>query len=65
MEYHAIAEKYTDFKVTKDGKSIGQLIYKSWFKFSAEMEISNSKYQVEPKGFWVRLWKFLTGKMFC
>ncbi|MBD8081451.1 hypothetical protein [Chryseobacterium caseinilyticum] len=62
MEYHAIAEKYTDFKVTKDGKPIGQLNYKSWFKFSAEIEIANSKYQVEPKGFWGTTVEVLDGK---
>ena len=52
MEYLATAKKYTDFKITKDGMQIATLNYKNWFKFNAEIEILNSKYQVEPKGFW-------------
>ncbi len=52
MKYHAIAEKYTEFVLTQNGKQIGQLNYKSWFKFSAEIQILNTRYLVEPKGFW-------------
>jgi len=52
MEYHAKSNNYLSFELTKDEKTIGKLTYKSWFKFSAEIEILNSKYQVEPKGFW-------------
>lgn len=52
MEYSATSEKFTIFKITKDEKIIGELHYKNWFKFNAEIEILNSKYQVEPKGFW-------------
>lgn len=64
MEYLAIAEKYTDFKITKDGMQIATLNYKNWFKFNAEIEISNSKYLVEPIGFGEQLLKFLMGKRF-
>lgn len=63
MEYQAIAEKYTNFKVSKDEKPVGQLNYKSWFKFNAEIEILNSKYQVEPKGFWGTTVEVLDGKI--
>ena len=41
------------FEVTKEDKSIGKLLYKSWFKFDAVIEMANnSSYQVEPRGFW-------------
>ncbi|AZA60270.1 hypothetical protein [Chryseobacterium indoltheticum] len=62
MEYLAIAEKYTDFKITKDGMQIATLNYKNWFKFNAEIEISNSKYLVEPIGFWGTTVEVLDGK---
>lgn len=62
MEYQATAEKFTHFIISKDGKTIGQLNYTSWFKFSAEIEILNSKYQVEPKGFWGTTVEVLDGK---
>lgn len=52
MEYQATSEKFTHFTISRDEKPIGQLIYKNWFKFNAEIEILNSKYQIEPKGFW-------------
>ena len=52
MEYLATSEKFTSFKLAKGDKIIGELNYKSWFKFNAEIDILNSKYQVEPKGFW-------------
>ncbi|WP_027378520.1 hypothetical protein [Chryseobacterium daeguense] len=52
MEYQAKSDSSFSFEVTKNDKVIGKLIYKSWFKFSAEIEILNLKYQIEPKGFW-------------
>lgn len=62
MEYQAISEKFTHFKISKDNKQIGQLIYKSWFNFSAEIEILNSKYYILPKGFWGTTVEVLDGK---
>jgi hypothetical protein len=52
MEYQAKSNNTLSFDVTKDEKTIGKLVYKNWFKFNAEIEILNSKYQIEPKGFW-------------
>lgn len=40
------------FELAKNETVIGNLKYKSWFRFSAEFEILHSKYQIEPKGFW-------------
>lgn len=51
--YQAKSPNSLSFELTKDGNLIGSLIYKSWFKFNAVMEIANNAtYQVEPKGFW-------------
>ncbi|MCX8530956.1 hypothetical protein [Chryseobacterium luquanense] len=62
MEYSATSEKFTTFKITKEEKIIGELHYKNWFKFNAEIEILNSKYQVEQKGFWGTTLELLNDK---
>lgn len=51
-EYLAKSNSTLTFEVTKNEKTIGKLVYKSWFTFHVEIEISNSKYMVGPKGFW-------------
>lgn len=51
-EYKAKSDQSLVFELIKNEKTIGKLTYKSWFKFSAVIEILNSKYEVEPKGFW-------------
>ncbi|NIF06275.1 hypothetical protein F3J23_12580 [Chryseobacterium sp. Tr-659] len=51
-EYHAKSINSLSFEVSKDSQFVGRLIYKSWFKFNAEIEIGNRFYLVEPKGFW-------------
>ena len=51
-EYQAKSNSSLSFEITKDDELIGKLSYKSWFKFDATIEITNSNYQVEPKGFW-------------
>ncbi len=52
-EYQAKSNNSLTFDLLKDNKLIGKLSYESWFKFNAVVEIAdNSKYQVEPKGFW-------------
>ncbi len=60
-EYQAKSDSSLSFELTKEGKSIGKLTYKSWFKFNAEVEILNSKYQIEPKGFWGTTIEFKDG----
>lgn len=51
-EYYAKSDNAVLFEVTKGDNTIGKISYKSWFKFNAEIQIGNSTYQVEPKGFW-------------
>lgn len=52
-EYQAKSKETLSFDITKEDQLIGKLTYKSWFKFNAEIEMAhNSKYQIEPKGFW-------------
>ncbi|KAA5537028.1 hypothetical protein F0919_04975 [Taibaiella lutea] len=51
--YQAKSTNSLSFDLTKDGKLIGKLSYKSWFKFNAVIEITNNpNYKFEPKGFW-------------
>ena len=51
--YLAKSNNSLSFDVTEDEQLIGKLIYKNWFKFNADIEMTNgSNYQVEPKGFW-------------
>lgn len=52
-DYQAKSITSLFFDVTAGDRLIGKLIYTSWFKFDATMEMSgNSNYQVVPKGFW-------------
>lgn len=51
-EYQAKSNTSLVFDLTQGDKLIGKLSYKSWFKFNAVIEIANTNYQVEPKGFW-------------
>lgn len=52
-EYKAKSGSSLNFELTQGDQLIGKLIYKSWFKFNAGIELSdNISYQVEPKGFW-------------
>ena len=51
--YQAKSNNARSFELIKEGGLVGTLIYKSWFKFNATIEIpGNPDYQVEPKGFW-------------
>jgi|SRR6478672_3110837 len=51
--YQAKSGNALSFEVSKDDQSIGNLSYKSWFKFNAVIELANNSiYQIEPKGFW-------------
>lgn len=52
-EYQAKSVNSLTFDLTKDDRLVGQLSYKSWFRFDALMVLTNNEtYQVEPKGFW-------------
>jgi hypothetical protein len=51
-EYKVKSNDSLVFEVRNNETLIGTLIYKSWFKFNAELEMLHSKYQIEPKGFW-------------
>jgi hypothetical protein len=42
-----------NFNLTSDNQRIGELIYKKWYSFKAEILMSDgANYQLEPKGFW-------------
>ena len=52
-EYQAKLNNSLCLDLTRDDKLIGRLLYKSWFKFDAFIELANnSTFPVEPKGFW-------------
>lgn len=51
--YNANSTDSQNFNLTFDNQSVGELIYKKWYSFSAEIVKSDGKkYQLEPKGFW-------------
>jgi len=50
--YQTKADSLLSFDMTKEGRSIGKLKYKSWFRYHAVITTGNSSYQLEPKGFW-------------
>lgn len=52
MEYQATSKNALDFELKNNEATIGRLTYKSWFKFSAEIDILKSNYKIEPLGFW-------------
>ncbi|OCA71847.1 hypothetical protein BBH99_13685 [Chryseobacterium contaminans] len=51
-EYYAKSNDSLSFELTKDDQLIGKLIYQNWFRFNAEIVVSNRAYLIEPKGFW-------------
>jgi hypothetical protein len=52
-EYQVKLNNALSFDLTKDDKLVGKLSYKSWFGFTAAIEMANgSSYQFEPRGFW-------------
>jgi hypothetical protein len=51
--YQAKSSNSSTFELTQGEEWIGKLIYKSWFRFTASIELANSAhYQLVPKGFW-------------
>lgn len=52
-QYKANSTNSQNFSLTLENKKIGELIYKKWYSFSAEILMNDgAKYQLEPKGFW-------------
>jgi hypothetical protein len=52
-QYAANAINSHNFKLTSNSLNIGELIYKNWYSFSAEILMTDgTKYMLEPKGFW-------------
>ena len=51
--YKANSKNSQNFELSIDGKKIGELIYKKWYSFQAEILMNNGKqFLLEPKGFW-------------
>ena len=51
--YKANSTNAHNFSLTLDNQAIGELIYKKWYSFDAEIQMAGGKkYQLEPKGFW-------------
>ena len=52
-QYKANATNSHNFSLTFDNQKIGELVYKKWYSFSAEIQLTDgSNYQLEPTGFW-------------
>ncbi|WP_338876819.1 hypothetical protein WBJ53_14295 [Spirosoma sp. SC4-14] len=52
-QYKANSLNSQNFSLTFGNKKAGELIYKKWYSFDAEILLSNGKkYRLEPKGFW-------------
>lgn len=52
-QYNANSTNSQNFSLTSYNEIKGELIYKKWYSFSAEILLANgTKYQLEPKGFW-------------
>jgi len=51
--YKANSINSQNFVLTIEGQQAGELIYKKWYSFNAEIILSDgSIYQLNPKGFW-------------
>lgn len=52
-QYKANSTNAKNFKLTFKNENIGELIYKKWHSFKADILMEDGKkYQLEPKGFW-------------
>ncbi|RZK46212.1 MAG: hypothetical protein EOO87_23930 [Pedobacter sp.] len=52
-QYKANSTNSQNFSLTFNNQPLGELIYKKWYSFNAEILLSNGKkYQLEPQGFW-------------
>ena len=53
VSYKANSTNLRNFSLTLNKETVGELIYKKWYSFTAEILLSNgAKYDLEPKGFW-------------
>ncbi len=51
--YKAISTNHLNFNLTSGNKNIGELVYKKWYAYEADIQIfDGDKFQLEPKGFW-------------
>lgn len=51
--YKANSTDSRNFSLTADGQNLGELIYKKWYSFDAQITLSDgTTYQLEPIGFW-------------
>ena len=52
-QYKANSTNSQNFDLTSGNKKLGELTYKKWYSFNAEIVMANgTKFQLEPKGFW-------------
>jgi hypothetical protein len=52
-QYNANSTNSQNFSLTFENQKVGELIYKKWYSFNAEIKLSDgSIFQLEPKGFW-------------
>lgn len=52
-QYKANATNSHNFTLRFDYQKVGELVYKKWYSFSAEIQLTDgSNYQLEPTGFW-------------
>ena len=52
-QYKANATNSHNFTLRFDYQKVGELVYKKWYSFSAEIQLTDgTKYQLEPTGFW-------------
>ena len=52
-QYKANATNSHNFTLRFDYQKVGELVYKKWYSFSAEIHMTDgTKYQLEPTGFW-------------
>ena len=53
VPYKANSTNLRNFSLTRNKETVGELIYKKWYSFTAEILMPDgAKYGLEPKGFW-------------
>jgi hypothetical protein len=52
-QYRANSTNSQNFILTFENEKVGELVYKKWYSFDAEILMTDGKkFQLEPKGFW-------------